>query len=100
MPDVIAPGHLAYVEWYTAFQQPDPVHGLFKVSRCRDRNKALRASVIEVRHFRRSCHLYPIPPASSGGMIPREWTSSTVLDQCEHFWVSRYSDLHMYMTMF
>ena len=98
MPDVIAPGHLAYVEWYTAFTQPDPVHGLYRVSWSRDTHRALRASIVEVRHFRRSCHLLPIAPSS--GMVPREWTSSSVLDQCEHFWVNRYSDIHMYMTMF
>ncbi|KAI0716908.1 hypothetical protein C8Q76DRAFT_795145 [Earliella scabrosa] len=98
MPDVIAPGPLAYVEWFTAFTQPDPVHGLYKVSRCRDANGALRASVVEVRHFRRSCHLYPIAPGN--GFVPRDWSSSTVLDACDHFFVNPFSDLHMYMTMF
>ncbi|KAI0704544.1 hypothetical protein C8Q76DRAFT_630995 [Earliella scabrosa] len=98
MPDVVAPGPLAYVEWFTAFTQPNPVHGLYKVSRCRDANGALRASVVEVRHFRRSCHLYPIAPGN--GFVPRDWSSSTVLDACDHFFVNPFSDLHMYMTMF
>ena len=34
MPNVVSPGHLAYVEWYTAFTQPDPIHRLYKISRC------------------------------------------------------------------
>lgn len=98
MPNMIAPGHLAYVEWFMAFTEPDPVHGLYKVTRCRDRNRALLASVIEVRQFNCSCHLFPVCPSS--GIIPRHWSSSTVLDSCEHFWVSPFSDLHMYMTFF
>lgn len=98
MPGVIAAGHLAYVEWFTAFIEPDPVHVLYKVTLCRDRDHARLASMVEVRHFHRSCHLYPIPP--SPGDVPREWSSSTVLDLCEHFWVNPFSDLHMYMTFF
>ncbi|RPD72981.1 hypothetical protein L226DRAFT_546761 [Lentinus tigrinus ALCF2SS1-7] len=95
-PDSVPPGHLAYIEWYTAFTQPDPVHGMYRISRSRDGNGCLRASVVEVRHIRRSCHLYPV----SHGPIDRSWTSSTVLDKCEDFWVSPFSDMHMYMTLF
>ena len=96
---MIDPGHLAYVEWYTAFTQPDPVHGLYKVSRCRGDDGSLLASVIEVNKIRRSCHLFPIPPRRDG-IIPRDWTSSTVLDKCDHFFVSPFSDMHMYMTLY
>ncbi|RPD60944.1 hypothetical protein L226DRAFT_545471 [Lentinus tigrinus ALCF2SS1-7] len=95
-PNSVPPGHLAYIEWYTAFTQPDPVHGMYRISRSRDRNRSLRASVVEVRHIRRGCHLYPV----SGAVIDRSWTSSTVLDECEHFWVSPFSDMHMYMSLF
>lgn len=97
LPDVISPGHLAYVEWFTAFTQPDAVHGMYKVSRCLDRDSGARlASVIEVCKIRRSCHLLPI----SSNVIPREWSSSNVLDSCNNFWVSPFSDMHIYMTLF
>ncbi|TFK86346.1 hypothetical protein K466DRAFT_576448 [Polyporus arcularius HHB13444] len=95
-PHTVPPGHLAYIEWYTAFTQPDPVHQMYRVSRSRDVNGRLRASVVEVRHIRRSCHLYPV----SGAVIDRSWTSSTVLDKCEDYWVSPFSDLHAHMTIF
>ncbi|RDX49827.1 hypothetical protein OH76DRAFT_1350331 [Lentinus brumalis] len=96
IPDVIDPGPLAYVEWFTPFTQPDPVHGLYKVSRERDRDRSLIASVVEVKNIRRSCHLFPAI-ARRDGIIPREWTSSTVLDCCEDFWLNSFSDMHMYM---
>ena len=96
LPDVVTRGHLAYVEWFTAFTHPDPVHGLYKVTRCQDRSGARLADVVEVRHIRRSCHLYPV----TSDVIPREWTSSTVLDRCNSFFVSPFSDAHMYMTLF
>ncbi|RPD72984.1 hypothetical protein L226DRAFT_524416 [Lentinus tigrinus ALCF2SS1-7] len=99
IPDVIDPGPLAYVEWFTQFTQPDPIHGLYKVSRERDRQRSLVASVVEVKNIRRSCHLFPAVNRRDG-IIPRDWTSSTVLDSCEDFWVNRYSDMHMYMTFF
>ncbi|KAI0739770.1 hypothetical protein C8Q80DRAFT_1050838, partial [Daedaleopsis nitida] len=53
---------------------PHPVHGLYKVSRCRGPNSEQLASVIEIHHIRRSCHLYPEFPA----VVPRDWTSSNV----------------------
>ncbi|KAI0351066.1 hypothetical protein OH77DRAFT_1411790, partial [Trametes cingulata] len=91
------PEHLAYVEWFTAFTQPDPAHGMYKVSRCRRaRDGARLASVIEVRHIRRSCHLFP----QFGPVAAREWSSSNVLDECSTFWVSPFTDRHMYMTLF
>ena len=95
LPDVIAPGHLAYIEWFTAFTERDPVHGMYTVKRCRDIQGARLASVIEVSQIRRSCHLLPMFENAA----PREWTSSTVLDKCENFLVNPFSDQHMYMTL-
>ncbi|KAI0639898.1 hypothetical protein C8Q77DRAFT_1214290 [Trametes polyzona] len=95
-PDVLAPGPLAYVERFSPLTAPDPVHGLYKVTRQRDAAGARLASVVEVRSIRRSCHLFPI----TGAVIPREWTSSTVLDNCDRFWVNSFSDIHMYMIFF
>ncbi|KAH9856108.1 hypothetical protein C2E23DRAFT_866199 [Lenzites betulinus] len=95
-PDVLPPGHLAYIERFSSFTAPDPIHGLYKVTRSRDPAGARLASVVEVRNIRRSCHLLPV----SGTVVPREWTSSTVLDCSDSFWVNPFVDLHMYMTLF
>ena len=92
---VIPPGHLAYVEWFMAFTRPDPVHQMYKVSCCHNNQQDLLADIIKVCHIRCSCHLLPV----CSGNIPRDWTSSTVLDMCEDFWVNPFSNTHMYMTL-
>ncbi|KAL1937051.1 hypothetical protein VTO73DRAFT_15569 [Trametes versicolor] len=46
-PDVLVPGHLAYIERFTPFTAPDPVHGLYKVTRRRDAAGARLATVVE-----------------------------------------------------
>ncbi|KAH9911538.1 uncharacterized protein BXZ73DRAFT_93357 [Epithele typhae] len=93
-PRLVPPQHLAYVEWFTAFTEPDPVHGMYKVSRCRNVNGDRLASVIPVTDIYRSCHLLPV----FGAVARRAWTSSTVLDTCELFYFNPFSDLLMYMT--
>ncbi|KAI0633956.1 hypothetical protein C8Q77DRAFT_1193668 [Trametes polyzona] len=97
-PGVLAPGHLAYIERFTPLTGPDSTHGLYGVARQRDNLTGERlASVVEVHHIRRSCHLFPVVP---NGVVPREWKSSTVLEDCDKFLVNSFSDLHMYMTFF
>ncbi|THV03910.1 hypothetical protein K435DRAFT_909634 [Dendrothele bispora CBS 962.96] len=72
------PRHLAYVEWFSPFgTQPDENCGLYKVSRCNVEGGRL-ASVVDVRRLVRSIHLFP----RFGRIADRDWTSSTVLDQC------------------
>jgi len=92
---MIPPGHLAYVEWFTAFPVADANHGLRKISRC-VRNGARLASVIEVKDIERSCHLLP----DFGPVAPREWSTHNVLEECTSFWVNPFTDRHAYMTMF
>ncbi|KAL7279210.1 hypothetical protein ACG7TL_007050 [Trametes sanguinea] len=93
-PGLDPPEHLAYVEWFTAFTQPDPIHGMYKISRSiRARDGARLASVIEVRNIRRSCHLFP----QFGTVVPRDWSSSNVLERCSTFWVSPFTDRHTFM---
>ena len=93
-PRLMPPGPLAYVEWFTAFTTRDPIHGMYKVVKCMDVHGARLASIVEVSQIRRSCQLLP----SFGPSAPREWTSSTVLDECETFFVNPFTDQHMYMT--
>ena len=96
MPDVIAPGPLAYVKWYTPFKEPDRTHGMYKISRTRNARNEVIGDVIEVRNIRRSCHLIP----ACGSTVPRARTSSNVLDSCDDYWLNAFSDQHMYMCLF
>ncbi|KAG1890520.1 uncharacterized protein F5891DRAFT_1117930 [Suillus fuscotomentosus] len=88
------PAHLAYVEWFTPFQQPESHHGLYKICRLMRHGERL-ASIIDVSDIRRSVHLFP----NFGAVVPREWTSSTVLELCPSFFVNSFSDRHAYLTI-
>ncbi|KAI1788267.1 hypothetical protein LXA43DRAFT_894956, partial [Ganoderma leucocontextum] len=94
-PDMIAPGPLAYVDWFTDFGRPNSVHGLYEVRPSYNANGERLASIVEITKIRRSCHLFSV----CHDEVPRGWTSTTVLDLCNKFWVNCYSDMHMYMTL-
>ncbi|THV04071.1 hypothetical protein K435DRAFT_650090 [Dendrothele bispora CBS 962.96] len=85
------PKHLAYVEWFTPFTTPDENNGLYKVSRCNVDGGRL-SSVVDVRRLVRSVHLLP----RFGRIADRSWTSSTVLESCQSFYVNSDSDRHIY----
>lgn len=89
------PQHLAYVEWFTPFTNAHPDHGLYKVSR-ELRGHDRLASVIPVSSLERSCHLLP----DFGPVASREWTSSTVLDECPAFFVNSFADRNMYKLIY
>ena len=90
------PKHLVYVEWYTAFtEDPDPDCHLFKISPMKDRDGGRVCSIIPLANLRRSVHLIP----KFGAVAPQEWTSSTVLDLANVFFVNSFTDNHLYRIM-
>ncbi|KAJ6459244.1 hypothetical protein C8R45DRAFT_1056242 [Mycena sanguinolenta] len=91
-PGVPPPGHLAYVEWFSAFpRQPEPNHLMYKISRLEERI----ACIIPIENIRRSIHLFP----QFDPVVPRSWTSQNVLDSATKFYVSPWSDRHLYITV-
>ncbi|KII92122.1 hypothetical protein PLICRDRAFT_103181 [Plicaturopsis crispa FD-325 SS-3] len=90
------PKHLAYVEWFTPFSvNPEPHYGMYKVKRVvRDGQRI--ASIIPVSRIRRSVHLFP----KWGPVAPREWKSSSVLDDAPAFLVNCWLDRHSYITLY
>ncbi|KAM6497273.1 hypothetical protein JOM56_007746, partial [Amanita muscaria] len=90
------PQHLAYVEWFTAFRaSPEPDSKLYKVERSYQGNDHL-ASIVPVTNITQSIHLSPLP----GRVIPREWNSNTVLDNCRSFLVNAFCDTHSYLAFY
>ncbi|KAG1857800.1 hypothetical protein F4604DRAFT_1882977 [Suillus subluteus] len=79
-PTFHVPTHLAYIEWFTPFP-PAP-----------DRNHKQVASIVSVANIVSSTHLIP----RFGAIAPREWTSNTVLEDCETFWLNLYLDRHTF----
>ena len=87
--------HFAYVEWFSKIQgAPDRNHQMFKVTRLFQDGHRL-ASIIPVSRIRRSVHLFP----KFGQVAPRDWTSGTVLERCNTFYVNQLSDRHSYITI-
>ena len=94
--DITPPGHLAYVEWYTRPQQCDSDSGMYLISYSRMANGTREASIIEVDNLVRIAQLSP----NFGKRANRQWTSNTVLDDCDQFYVSNWKDQLMYQTIY
>ncbi|GJE98156.1 hypothetical protein PsYK624_143780 [Phanerochaete sordida] len=94
-PNHEPPQHLAYIEWFSPFgARPEPNHGMYKVTRSM-RNGKRETAVIPLTDIRRSVHLHP----AFGPIVPRDWSSSNVLDKCPKFFVSNFMDRHAYGTI-
>jgi hypothetical protein len=57
------------------------------------KNGERRMGIIRVDWILRSIHLLP----SFGPVVPREWNSFTVLDQCQVFYVNPFTDVRSYI---
>ncbi|KAJ7186196.1 hypothetical protein C8R46DRAFT_983014 [Mycena filopes] len=79
------PHPLAYVEWFTPLNHPDPTSGMFTTHRS-TRNFTRNSAVISVEHIVRSCHLM----GKCGMKIDPTWTSSNVLEKAPVFYVNPY----------
>lgn len=92
-PGVVIPQHLAYVEWYTLFgAAPEANHLMFKVSPTMTSTGDHVSSIIPVANIYCSVHLFP----KFGPAAPQGWTSSSVLDCCQTFYVNSFTDKHLY----
>lgn len=87
--------HLAYVQWFSPFTQPDPVHGMYSVTRsfADPQTKTERlCSVVDVDRLLCSASLVP----RIGQTEPGGWTSDDILEKCPRFWVNPFKNVHMY----
>lgn len=92
---ILPPKHLAYVEWFSPFTEPNPDHLMYKINRSVKHGERL-VDIIPLANIRRSVHLLP----KFGPLASPEWKSSTVLEQCSHFFVNSMTDRHVYATLF
>ncbi|KAH9939740.1 uncharacterized protein BXZ73DRAFT_43384 [Epithele typhae] len=84
--------HLAYIEWFTPFTaQADPTNGLYRIARAYE-NRVRKAAIVPVSWVVRSCHLIPV----WGPRADRRWTSDTVLEFCDDWYLNMFSDHAMY----
>jgi hypothetical protein len=95
-PSVSVPLHLAYIQWYSPLTDLDPNLGMFKIRPQKDSDANWICSVIPVGNIQRSVHLLP----RFGPVAPTEWTSDSVLDRCDTFFVNDFADRQMFHTMY
>ncbi|KAJ7225087.1 Zn-finger domain-containing protein [Mycena rebaudengoi] len=79
---------LAYIEWFTPLNRPDPISGLFTTHRS-TRLHRRNAAVVSVEQIVRGCHLM----GKCGGKIDRAWTADNVLDTATMFYINPYIDV-------
>ncbi|KAI9435278.1 hypothetical protein H4582DRAFT_2112374 [Lactarius indigo] len=94
-PRVSVPLHLAYVQWYSPLTVLDPNNGMFKIRPQKDLEGNWICSIVPVGNIRRSVHLLP----KFGPVVPAEWTSSSVLDHCDTFFVNNRTDRQIFHTL-
>ncbi|KAI0074756.1 hypothetical protein K474DRAFT_1765035, partial [Panus rudis PR-1116 ss-1] len=84
--------HLCYIELFTNFtEQPERYSGLYKVARMYE-NQERRAIIVPVESIYRSCLLVP----DFGSVADLSWCSKTVLEEASMFYLTPFSDHHMY----
>jgi len=93
--DTMPPAHLAYVEWFTPLPAvPEPKHLMYKVSRMISQ-RSWCTDIIPIESILHSVHLIP----QFGPVMPQEWGSFTVLEQCHTFYINPFTDVRSYLTL-
>ena len=94
----LPPHHLAYIEWFSCFQlHPDPHLKMYKVSRSITADGERLASIVPVSLIQRSVHLIPKWGRKAEGIA---WTSDSVLEQCDVFYLNSFKDRHTYYNVY
>lgn len=93
--DATVPEFFAYVELFSRVPTAaERNHGLYRIKREHENDhRAVR--IIPLASISRSVQLLP----KFGPAAPRSWSSSTVLDECETFFINTFSDRHIYYTL-
>lgn len=90
---------LAYVEWYTTLQpRADPTHMMYSVSVPPPRaDGSIAGEIVPLANIRQSCQLFP--QFGKERVLQKDWESDTVLDSCSKFFVSNWSSMYTYQTV-
>jgi hypothetical protein len=90
---VTPPNHLAYIEWFSPLSTTrDANHLMYKVTRSTHSGHRTGA-IVSVESILCSVHLIP----DFGPIVPQNWNTFSVLEQCDTFFVNPFVDRHNYM---
>jgi hypothetical protein len=94
-PEITVPTYLAYVEWFSALSTTlDLQHMMHKVTRLTQHGH-WSAGVIPADSIIGSTHLIP----KFGHIVPQDWNSFTVLEQCDTFYINPFQDIDTYLRL-
>ncbi|KAF8868444.1 hypothetical protein BD779DRAFT_1460797 [Infundibulicybe gibba] len=79
------PHPLIYVEWFTPLGIPDPLTGMYIISRS-TRYHRPNSAIISAHRIVRACHLM----GKCGTSIAKEWTTNTVIEKGKKFYLNPY----------
>ncbi|KAI9430251.1 hypothetical protein BJY52DRAFT_1208101 [Lactarius psammicola] len=89
------PTDLAYVEWFSPLTPASGgSHGMFQTSRSYHNGQCL-ASIIPLADICQSVQLFPV----FGPFAPWQWHGSTVLEDCNSFYINPFLDEHIYKNL-
>ena len=92
--DGVSTEPLAYVEWFSKFTTPDHNHQIFKLNQSFEGGEQV-AIIVPVSTIQQSVHLFP----KFGPTVPEGWSSNNVLEKCTTFYLSPFTDRHMYFIL-
>lgn len=94
-------GPLAYVEWFTKPKQAaEDNHEMYAISKAPKRTDGtISCSFIPLGNIRQTCQLFPKYPTTKDLQQIPKWTSDTVLDNCQSFFVNNWGSMYAYQTI-
>ena len=92
-------GHLIFLDWFSKPRNSaDEASKLYEVQKQRERGNAeLVGEVIPLSSVRQSVQLIPKFGRQN---VDKTWTSETVLDVCESFYINNWGSVHTYQAIY
>ncbi|KAG2747814.1 hypothetical protein P692DRAFT_20735841 [Suillus brevipes Sb2] len=89
---------LAYVEWYAPLKPAaEDYHEMYLVKKCLSNADGFTpGQVISLSSIRQTCQLIPNFGRTA---LPIEWTSDSVLDRCDTFFLNCFTSKYAYQTL-
>ena len=89
---------LIYVEWFkTVGNATESTSNMYEVRKQRESgNSEIVGEVVMLSKVRQSIQLIPV----FGQKVNRDWTSETVLDLCDNFYINNFGDLCTYQSVY
>lgn len=92
--------HLVFVEWFSQTSaDPEPNSKMFKVKKGQayTYQNNMAAEVVKLSTVKQSVQLIPVFPK---GGVNLSWTTDTVLDTCNEFYVNNWSSIRTYQCIY